>query len=194
VLHISRLLRPLVRRSAVLLALALLAAPGVVRGQTTASFDVAVYVPTPLQITITNGMNFGRFAAGHTTTTISPDLQVLDIGAADIVIGGAACSFMSVTFTLPNVMTGPGGATIPLTYTTNYTDANGTNVARTPVSGTGFLHQLTNSSGSCGIRYDEVSAASGIHYRMGGTSNATGVNTGGVYTATITVSVSYVDM
>jgi spore coat protein U-like protein len=166
----------------VLVLLAALAAPRLAQAQVSALITASADVNnTALTIANQQGILFGTVVAG-TPTTINPQTSA---SAGFFVIQGARRAEISVTFTLPaELRAGTGPYTIPLTF--GATAACGRD--RLPQGGctlfdpaTGLVDRIRN----------QAPPNNHYHIWLGGTISPAAGQMGGVYTATVTMTVTY---
>ena len=173
----SRIIRVSAVAAAVgVLGLSALAAPAAAQTSATASIIATAFVSgvAPLTASGVNNLSFGTVNAGATKTPSS-----LASDAGRFAIQGEPLAPVTVTFTLPTVLTGPASATIPIGFSAtdglHWTSFPATFVAFNP--NTAFVTPL-DALGNLVI---------GI---SGTVSPATGTTTG-TYTGTVTLTVAY---
>jgi hypothetical protein len=125
-----------------------------------------------VQVTRVDDVRFGNVLRGVPKTVLRTDPAAA--GRYDIVTPGNR--FLLITFTLPTVMTGPGGSTMPLAFsgtTAGYSDAQniGSQSGFSPATGT--LRRSTDGLASV---------------FLGGTVSPTAAQVAGGYTAMITLN------
>jgi hypothetical protein len=96
-----------------LLGVSAVTAPAAAQTTATASISALAYVSgiAPLTAAGVNDLNFGIATAGTPKTPGSP---AADAGRFNV--SGEPSTFVTVGFALPTVLTGGGGATIPITF------------------------------------------------------------------------------
>lgn len=107
-----------VRRSIALVALLLAAPSAPAQGQITAGIAVTTNILTaPLTAVGTRALQFGVIVPGTTTVTVLPrSAQDGEFRIAGVLNRKS----VDISFTLPTQLTGPAGATIPLSFNGNY--------------------------------------------------------------------------
>jgi hypothetical protein len=125
-----------------------------------------------VQVTRVDDVRFGNVLRGVPKTVLRTDASAA--GRYDIVT--PANRFLLITFTLPTVMNGPGGVTMPLSFTgttAGYSDAQniGSQVGFSPATGT--LRRSTDGQASV---------------FLGGTVSPTAVQVAGSYSGMITLN------
>ena len=178
------------RRPVAILAL-LLAAPAAGAGaQITAGImSVADILAAPLTGTGTRALSFGVIVPGTTTVTVLPASAA---GGEFRITGVKNRKSVDISFTLPTALTGPGGATIPLSFDGNFVglcevDASGACVAASytswnPVTTPSFHDQPTRyKPGRPRYTFDEY------QLYVGGTALPAANQRQGTYTASIGV-------
>ncbi|HYT04711.1 MAG TPA: DUF4402 domain-containing protein [Gemmatimonadales bacterium] len=131
----------------------------------------------PLTVTGVRGLTFGTLLPGLPGTVSRSD----PANSGQIDLTGEKLSNVQLSFTLPTVMTGPGGATLPLTFSSadagySASQAIGSQVAFDPRQP--FVAALNkNGRGSVFV---------------GGTAQPLASQRAGSYTATVILTVSYV--
>lgn len=96
-----------------LLGVSAVTAPAAAQTTATASISALAYVSgiAPLTAAGVNDLNFGIATAG---TPKIPGSPAADAGRFNV--SGEPSTFVTVSFALPTVLTGGGGATIPITF------------------------------------------------------------------------------
>ncbi|MET0399332.1 MAG: DUF4402 domain-containing protein [Longimicrobiaceae bacterium] len=77
----------------------------------------ATILEPPIVGTGVNALNFGSISPGTTSVTVLPRTPASGEGRLSGVRNRRS---IAITFTLPTALTGPGGATIPLSFNGNY--------------------------------------------------------------------------
>jgi hypothetical protein len=108
-----------VLRRSILLSLVLAGiGPGRVQGQITAGITATASILTlPLTGTGTRALQFGVIVPGTTTVTVLPRSSA---GGEFRIAGVKSRKSVDISFTLPTQLTGPAGASIPLSFNGNY--------------------------------------------------------------------------
>lgn len=166
----------------VLVLLAAVAAPRLAQAQVSALITASADVNnTALTIANQQGILFGTVVAG-TPTTINPQTSA---SAGFFVIQGARRAEISITFTLPaELRAGTGPYTIPLTF--GATSACGRD--RLPQGGCTLFNPAT---GLVDRIRNQAPPNNHYHIWLGGTISPAAGQVGGVYTATVTMTVTY---
>lgn len=128
----------------------------------------------PLTAAGVNDLNFGNVTAG---TPKSPTSPSADGGRFNI--SGQPNNPVSVTFTLPTVLTGGGGSTIPITF--NNTD--GLNWTNFPIASSPFNPNVPF--------FTTLSPTGTLVIGILGTVSPPLATTTGTYTGTVTLTVAY---
>jgi hypothetical protein len=158
----------------------------------TAALNVAAnIVAAPLNLTGTQDLQFGALVPG-TPRTVLPNAA--NAGEARGV-GADQVRSLTFTFTLPTVLTGPGGATIPLSFNGNYaatceiTNANvcdqTTFTTWNPVTSPTHTDTPNNRGPGNTFLYTRYSVY------IGGRASPSATQRAGNYTASITVTVTW---
>jgi hypothetical protein len=159
-----------------LFAAAVCAAPAAAQRSATASIAAKADVSglAPLTAAGVNDLNFGLVAAGtpKSITNLATD-------AGRFNISGEPSAAVSISFSLPTVLTGAGSTTIPITF--GATDG----LEWTPYPGT---HSTFNPNAVHFTSFDGTGNAS---IGIAGTVSPPAGTTTGSYTGTITMTVSY---
>ncbi|MDB4949791.1 MAG: hypothetical protein JWM27_2440 [Gemmatimonadetes bacterium] len=185
------LLRPLTLPA---LALACLAAPaaGQAKPTATAGLNVAAnIVAPPLNLNGTRDLQFGALIPG-TPGTVLPNAA--NAGEARGV-GADQVHTLTFTFTLPTVLTGPAGATIPLSFNGNYAatcEINNADVCDAtsfqtwnPVTSPSHTDTPKNVGPGGTFLYTRYSVY------IGGRASPAAAQRAGTYTGSITVTVTW---
>ena len=108
-----------VLRRSILLSLVLAGiGPGRAQGQITAGMTATASILTlPLTGTGTRALQFGVIVPGTTTVTVLPRSSA---GGEFRIAGVKSRKSVDISFTLPTQLTGPAGASIPLSFNGNY--------------------------------------------------------------------------
>lgn len=180
-------------RLGVLITLAIAAVAGPLRAQQISTFDLAVYVPQPIQIAAERPLTFPRLVPGA-VRTVSASVAVTQNGRFRIT--GAACAQIDVRFSLPSVVVGPEGATMPVDQWDGEWGFSTMPVGSFLPSPVPTRMYFDHSSTSCftgagGFTEDEAGT---ILVRIGGTVRAGANQRGGRYTSTLMVIINYVDL
>lgn len=178
-----------VRRS--ILSLLLLAAvAGRAEGQITAGMaTMANIVALPLTGVGTRALQFGVIVPGTTTVTVLPRTAS---GGEFRIAGVKNRRSVDISFTLPADLTGPGGATIPLSFDGNFAalcelDASGTCV---PASYVEWNPVTTPSFHDLPTRYKpgrKIYTYDAYQVYLGGSASPSATQRQGTYTASIGV-------
>jgi hypothetical protein len=132
----------------------------------------------PLSVRPSQGLTFGVVIAGVPTAVSRTDA----LNAGQLEIRGSRGTQVRVDFTLPAAMTGPGGALMPLTF-----GANDGGWSQTPSIATalGFDPRVP--------LFATLSGNGRVYLYLGGTVTPAARQAPGAYTATITVTASYLN-
>ena len=159
-----------------LFAAAVFTAPATAQSSAMASISAVAHVSgiAPLTAAGVNDLNFGVVTAG---TPKTPTSLASDAGRFNI--SGQATTPVSVSFTLPTVLTGSGSATIPITFST--TDG----LLWAPYPGT---HTAFNPNAPF---FTTTDALGNLTIGIAGTVSPPVGSTTGNYSGTITLTVAY---
>ncbi len=127
----------------------------------------------PLTASGVNDLNFGTVAAGTPFRQTDPTQQ------GRFAISGQPSQPVTVTFTLPTVLTGSGSATIPITFGTN----DGIVFSTFPTVSTTFSPSAPFVS--------SISSGGSLTIGITGTVSPPSLTTTGLYQGTVTLTVSY---
>jgi hypothetical protein len=127
-----------------------------------------------VQVTRVDDVRFGNVMAGVAKTVLHTDAST----AGRFNILAPANRFLLIRFTLPTVMTGPGGATMPISFA-------GTTAGYSEVQS--IVSQVGFSPASGTFQRSPDGQASVF---LGGTVTPTGAQSAGSYTATITLTLT----
>jgi len=174
--QMSRSSRSTAAFAAVLFAAAVITAPAAAQTSAMASISAVAHVSgiAPLTAAGVNDLNFGVVAAGSPATPAS-----LAADAGRFNISGQPTTPVSVTFTLPTVLTGSGSATIPITF--GSTDG----LLWAPYPGT---HTTFNPNAPF---FTTTDALGNLTVGISGTVSPPVGSTTGAYTGTVTLTVAY---
>ena len=176
------------RRPLAILALLLAAPAASASAQITAGIlSVADILAAPLSGTGTRALSFGVIVPGTTTVTVLPGTPA---GGEFRIAGVKNRKSVDISFTLPAALTGPAGATIPLSFNGNFAglceiDTSGTCVAASfttwnPVTTPSFNDKPTRyKPGRPRYTFDEYQVY------LGGTASPAANQRQGTYTASI---------
>lgn len=166
----------------VLVLLAAAAAPTLAQAQVAALITASADVNnTALTIANQQGIVFGTVVAG-TPTTINPQTSA---SAGYFIIQGARRAEISITFALPaELRAGAGPYTIPLTFNATAACARD----RLPQSACTLFNPAT---GLVDRIRNQAPPNNHFHIWLGGTASPAAGQVGGVYTATVTMTVTY---
>jgi hypothetical protein len=159
-----------------LLVAAVFAAPAAAQTSATASISAVASVSgiAPLTAAGVNDLNFGVVTAG---TPKVPASLATDAGRFNI--SGEPSTAVSVTFVLPTVLSGAGGATVPITFGT--TDG----LLWAPYPG---AHTTFNPNAPF---FTSLNGTGALIIGISGTVSAPLGSTTGSYSGTITMTVAY---
>jgi hypothetical protein len=170
------------------LLLAALSAPA--QGQITGGIiSVATILSLPLSGVGTRALQFGVIVPGTTSVTVLPNTPM---GGEFRITGVKNRKSIDISFTLPTQLTGPAGASIPLSFNGNYAglcevDASGlceaaSYVSWNPVTTPSFRDQPTRyKPGRKVFQYDAY------QLYLGGVASPSATQRQGTYTASIGV-------
>lgn len=158
-----------------LIALAI-AAPAVAQTTAVASISATANVTgvAPLTAAGVNDLNFGAVTAG---TPKTPTSLANDAGRFNI--SGQPSTPVTVSFTLPTVLTGAGAATIPITFS----NTDGLNWSNYPSTFTTFNPNVPFFTG--------LNGTGNLVIGISGTVSPPLLTTTGTYTGTVTLTVTY---
>jgi len=159
-----------------LLVMSALARPAAAQTTATASITAKAQVSgvAPLTAAGVNDLDFGTVTAGTPKVPTS-----LATNAGRFNISGQPTTAVSVSFTLPTVLTGSGGATIPILFG----PSDGLLWNPYPTANTTF-----NPNSAFGTSLD---GSGNLVIGISGTVSPPALTTTGLYTGTITLTVSY---
>ncbi len=159
-----------------LLCASILAAPAAAQTTATATINAKAQVSgiAPLTATGVNDLNFGTVTAG------TPFRQTDATQQGRFSITGQASQPVTVSFTLPTVLTGPGSATIPITF------GSSDGIIFSPAYPT--VSTTFSPSASYGTA---LSSTGSLVIGITGTVSPPSVATTGLYQATVTLTMSY---
>lgn len=161
---------------ATLLALPL-ALPSLAEAQSsvTGTVNATATILAGLDIAPDGDLQFGELLPGVARTVSNSDAD-----AAQFIVTGAPGASVSVVFTsLPATLDGPGGATLPVSFSSS---AGGTGEAsRTVISSFNPANSQTRT----------LSASGNLYVMLGGTASPDPMQAAGSYTGTVTLQVSY---
>jgi hypothetical protein len=158
-----------------LIALAI-AAPAVAQTSAVASINATANVSgvAPLTAAGVNDLNFGAVTAG---TPKTPTSLANDAGRFNI--SGQPSTPVTVSFSLPTVLTGAGSATIPITFS----NTDGLNWTNYPSTFTTFNPNVPFFTG--------LNGTGNLVIGISGTVSPPLLTTTGTYTGTVTLTVTY---
>lgn len=180
-----------------LLAAALLAGAGTRAGaQTTATFDVGVYIPAPVTVSGDRPLAMPKMVQGTNKTVPASDPS----RSGQFTLTGAGCATVELTFVLPSALAGPAGATLPIdTWTGEWTGGQGGTPQGFTPSGAATRAQFDHSAQAC---LGTSSAASASYtdsetgvlvVRIGATVRAAANQSPTAYSSPVVLQVIYVD-
>lgn len=172
---------PLMKRFAAgafagLLCASILAAPAAAQTTATATINAKAQVSgiAPLTAAGVNDLDFGTVTAGSPKAPTS-----LASNAGRFNISGQPSTPVTVSFTLPTVLTGSGNATIPITFSSS----DGLRWNPYPTTFTTFSPAAPFATATDG--------SGNLVIGIAGTVSPPALTTTGLYTGTITLTVSY---
>src|SRR5512135_1152361 len=159
-----------------LLCASILAAPAAAQTTATASINAKAQVSgiAPLTAAGVNDLDFGVVTAGTPKAPTS-----LASNAGRFTIAGQPSTPVSVSFTLPTVLAGSGGATIPITFSSS----DGLRWNPYPSTFTTFSPAAPFAT--------SLDGSGNLVIGIAGTVSPPALTTTGLYTGTITLTVSY---
>lgn len=158
--------------------LLLYATPAAAQASATANINATASVVgvTPLAATGVNDLDFGAVVAGFPS---SPDVANLSSQAGRYEVTGEANAAVSVDFTLPVELTGPGPVPIPITFAAT----DGLEWTTFPTTYVTFDPNFPH--------FTAIDATGNLVVGITGTINPPGTVISGVYTGTVTLTVAY---
>ena len=154
------------------------------RAQSSASGTIAITarVATPLTLIISHPLDFGKLLTS-TSKTVAPSAATS--GRFELV--GQGGSAISVTLSMPSILSPSTGAAIPVTAWT-YVASDGPSLAGTPVSfsaGAGTPIPLT---------FENVAGSTKMYFALGATVTASASATTTTYTGSGQITAAYTDL
>ena len=158
-----------------LLCASILAAPAAAQTTATASISAKASVTgvAPLAATGVNDLNFGTVTAGAIGTPSGPS----NFGRFSV--SGQPTTPVTVSFALPTVLHGPGSATIPISFGSS----DGKIWAPYPTTSTSFDPNASSTQ--------SLDGTGSLIIGITGTVSPPTLTSTGLYTGTITLTVSY---
>ncbi len=175
--QMSRIIRVSAVAAAVgVLGMSALAAPAAAQTTATASIIATAFVSgvAPLTASGVNNLNFGTVTAGGTKT---PSSLASDAGRFSI--SGEPLAPVTVSFTLPSVLTGPASGTIPISFS-----------ATDGLRWTAFPATFVSFNPNAPL-VTPLDALGNLLIGISGTVSPITGTTTGTYTGTVTLTVTY---